>query len=153
MSLRENFCHLCNNMLITWFHEFWKYKSWIVHLVLFLSWEMKIHLEQIKTYINTIENKSGFIDSGLVKTCDEHYKLGKRIPTYRKVANSSLSRLVARFYIFRRLVKGKFDAYVLRPLAKKFQNWIVDRSTARDFTVCKFNKDISFHPLIKTHTL
>ena len=33
--------------------------------------------------------------------------------TYRKVANSSLSQLVARFQIFRRLVKGKFDAYVL----------------------------------------
>jgi hypothetical protein len=39
------------------------------------------------------------------------------------------------FQIFRRLMKGKFDAYVLWPLAKKFQNWIVDRSTARDFTV------------------
>ena len=32
-------------------------------------------------------------------------------------------------------MKGKFDAYVLWPLAKMFQNWIVDRSTARDFTV------------------
>ena len=32
---------------------------------------------------------------------------------YRKVANSSLSWLVARFYIFRMLMKGKFDAYVL----------------------------------------
>jgi hypothetical protein len=32
-------------------------------------------------------------------------------------------------------MKGKFDAYVLWPLAKKFQNWIVHRSTARDFTV------------------
>ena len=32
-------------------------------------------------------------------------------------------------------MKGKFDAYVLWPLAKKLQNWIVDRSTARDFTV------------------
>ena len=32
-------------------------------------------------------------------------------------------------------MKGKFDAYVLWPLAKKFQNWIVDQSTARDFTV------------------
>ena len=30
-------------------------------------------------------------------------------------------------------MKGKFDAYV--PLAEKFQNWIEDRSTARDFTV------------------
>ena len=34
-------------------------------------------------------------------------------------------------------MKGKFDAYVLWPLAKKFQNWIVDWSTARDFTVDK----------------
>ena len=33
--------------------------------------------------------------------------------TYRKVVNSSLSQLVARFQIFRRLMKGKFDAYVL----------------------------------------
>ena len=57
---------------------------------------------------------------------------------YRKVASSSLSRLVAHFQISRRLMKGKFDAYVLWPLAKKFQNWIVDRSTARDFTVCLF---------------
>ena len=55
--------------------------------------------------------------------------------TYRKVANSSLSQLVAPFQIFRRLMKGKFDAYVLWPLAKKFQNWIVDQSSARDFTV------------------
>jgi hypothetical protein len=54
---------------------------------------------------------------------------------YRKVESSSLSRLVAHFQIFRRLMKGKFDAYVLWPLAKKFQNWIVDRSTARDVTV------------------
>ena len=35
-------------------------------------------------------------------------------------------------------MKVKFDAYVLWPLAKKFQNWIVDRSTARDFTVFKW---------------
>ena len=60
---------------------------------------------------------------------------GMRNNKYRKVTNSSLSRLVARFQIFRRLMKGKFDAYVLWPLAKKLQNWIVDQSTARDFTV------------------
>ena len=54
---------------------------------------------------------------------------------YRKVASSRLSRLVACPRIFRLFMKGKFDAYVLWPLAKKFQNWIVDRSTARDFTV------------------
>ena len=56
--------------------------------------------------------------------------------TYRKVASSSMSWLVAHLRIFRMLMKGKFDAYVLWPLAKKFQNWIVDRSTAREFTVC-----------------
>ena len=33
--------------------------------------------------------------------------------TYRKVASSRLSRLVAHFLIFRRLMKGKFDVYVL----------------------------------------
>ena len=72
----------------------------------------------------------------------------KPTPSYRKVASSGLSWLVAHFLIFRRLmnnyckpipvlalygiaVKGKFDAY----MAKKFQNWIVDQSTARDFTV------------------
>ena len=53
----------------------------------------------------------------------------------RKVPKNSLSWLVTPFQIFRRLVKGKFDAYVLWPLAKKFQNWIVDQSTAREFTV------------------
>ena len=52
---------------------------------------------------------------------------------YHKVASSSLSRLVAHFKIFRRLMKGKSDAYVLWPLAKNF-NWIVDRSTAHNFT-------------------
>ena len=35
-------------------------------------------------------------------------------------------------------MKGKFDAYVLWPLAKRVQNWIVDRSNARDFTVFMF---------------
>ena len=43
-------------------------------------------------------------------------KLVIKIVAYRKVASSSLSWLVAHFQIFRRLMKGKFDA-----LAKKFQ--------------------------------
>ena len=30
-------------------------------------------------------------------------------------------------------MKGKFDAYVLWPLAQNVQNWIVDRSNACDF--------------------
>ena len=34
-------------------------------------------------------------------------------------------------------MKGKFDAYVLWPLAKKFQTWIVDLSTAHNFTVAQ----------------
>ena len=55
--------------------------------------------------------------------------------TYRKIASSSMSWLVAHIQIFRRLMKGKFDAYVLWPLTKKFQNWIVNWSTARNFTV------------------
>ena len=61
----------------------------------------------------------------------------KRI--YHKVASSSLSQLEPHFQIFRRLMKGKFDAYVLWPLAKKVQNWIVDRSTARNSTVIWWN--------------
>ena len=42
-----------------------------------------------------------------------HTGFNVRFFTYRKVASSSLSRLVAHFQIFRRLMKGKFDAYVL----------------------------------------
>ena len=41
-------------------------------------------------------------------------------------------------------MKGKFDAYVRWPLAQNFQNWIVDRSTARDFTVYNLI-DVNFH--------
>ena len=48
----------------------------------------------------------------------------------RKVASSRLTQLVAHQSIFRVFIKGKFDAYVLWPLAKSLQNWIVDRSTA-----------------------
>ena len=39
-------------------------------------------------------------------------------------------------------MKGKFEAYVLWQLAKKFQNWIVDWSTARNFTVDKYDMHI-----------
>ena len=57
--------------------------------------------------------------------------------SYRKVASSSLSWLVAHFQIFSWLMKEKFHAYVLWPLAKKFQNWIVDRSTPSNFNPVK----------------
>ena len=59
--------------------------------------------------------------------------------SYRKVASSRLPQLVAHLRIFRLLMKGKFDSYVLWPLAKNIQNWIVDRCTARDFTVHKLS--------------
>ena len=58
---------------------------------------------------------------------------------YSKVANSRLSLLVPHLRIFRLFMKGKFDAYVQWPVAKRVQNWIVDRSTARVFTVLQRN--------------
>ena len=42
--------------------------------------------------------------------------------TYRKVASSRLSWIVEHLRIFRLFMKGKFDAYVLYPLAKRVQN-------------------------------
>ena len=58
--------------------------------------------------------------------------------TYRKVASSGLSRLVAHFHIFRLFMKGNFDALYCDRLDKMDQNWIVDQSTARNFTVFRF---------------
>ena len=57
---------------------------------------------------------------------------------YRKVVSSRLSQLVAQSRIFWHIMKGNFDVHLLRPLAKRVQNWIVDRSTARNFTVHDF---------------
>ena len=54
---------------------------------------------------------------------------------YCKVTSRSMARLVAHPRIFRLFMEGKFDAYVLWPLAQRVQNWTVDRSTARDFMV------------------
>ena len=39
----------------------------------------------------------------------------------------------------------KFDAYVLWHFAKKYQNWIVDQSIARDFMVCQDSKFSHFY--------
>ena len=60
---------------------------------------------------------------------------------YHKVVSSRLSRLVAHWGIFRLFMKGNFDAYVLWPLNKMVQNWIVDWSTAHNFTVIS-NKNV-----------
>ena len=48
------------------------------------------------------------------------------------------SRLVAHPMIFRLLMKGKFDAYVFWPLAKRVQKWIIARPTVRDYSVFYF---------------
>ena len=54
---------------------------------------------------------------------------------YCKVASSKLCWFVAHLRIFRLLMKGKFDAYVLWPLSTRVQNWTVDGSSACNFTV------------------
>ena len=51
------------------------------------------------------------------------------------VGNRSMSCLIVHPRIFKMFMKGKFDAYVLWHLARKFQNWIVVWSTACDFMV------------------
>ena len=72
----------------------------------------------------------------LSKTYAKHSFYNERnLLAYRKVMSSSLSRLVAHPSIFRLFMTGKFDAYVLWPLAKRVQYWIVDRSTACAFMV------------------
>ena len=45
--------------------------------------------------------------------------LNKRNSSYRKVASSNTSRLEAHTGIYRLLMKGIFDAHVLRPFAKE----------------------------------
>ena len=63
----------------------------------------------------------------------------KKLTKYRKAASSRMSRLVAHFHSFRLFMKGNFDAYVLWPLDEMVQNWTVDQSTTRNFTVnCKW---------------
>ena len=59
------------------------------------------------------EKKEGSKDDGGKKSWISVDLDSKHDITYCKVANSSLSRLVAHILIFRRLMKGKFDAYVL----------------------------------------
>ena len=64
----------------------------------------------------------------------------------RKVARPSMSLSVAHQSIFRLFMKGKFDAYVVWHLVKRVQNWIVDPSTARNFTVLK-NLSLDIAPI------
>ena len=52
-----------------------------------------------------------------------------------KLRAVDLSQLVAHSRIFRLFIKGKFKAYLLWPLAKRVQSWIVDLFTSCDFMV------------------
>ena len=52
------------------------------------------------------QNQGGFME-------EYQNRRGDHEGTYLKVASSSLSRLVAHFWIFRLFMKVKFDAYVL----------------------------------------
>ena len=67
---------------------------------------------------------------------------------YLKVASSRLSWLVAHLRIFRMFMKEKSCVYVLWPLAKIFQYWIVNWSTARNFTVSEKIRRWYFGPIV-----
>ena len=63
----------------------------------------------------------------------------------------SISWLVAHPRIFRLFMKGKFDAYLLWPLAKRFQSFIVARFTVCDYIYCMLifgQKSFSLGPTI-----
>ena len=55
--------------------------------------------------------------------------------TYRIVASRSTSRLVTCLGLYRLLMKGIFDPYVLWPFGKKLIFWLLTRVSTHDFTV------------------
>ena len=65
---------------------------------------------------------------------------------YRIVASTSPSCIEAHADLFRSLIKGIFNPYVLRPFDKKLIFWLVTHVSTRDFTVCVFSTQ--FVPLI-----
>ena len=69
----------------------------------------------------------------------EHFPLAlctiERKSIQRKVASTSLSCFEAHAGLFRLLMKGIFDDYVLRPFGKKFTFELVTRVRTRDSTV------------------
>ena len=77
----------------------------------------------------------------------KYRKKNKVWSMYRKVASSRMSLLVAHTRIFRLFMRGEFDTYVLWPLAKRIQNWIVAQSTACDYNymIIKFIFGIETH--------
>ena len=106
------------------------------------SWILAIH--KVRIFLKVSKQRNGLQKWG--KKYTSRGLWWRANGNYCKVLSSRLSRLVALPRIFRRLMKGKFDAYELWPLATKFQNWIVDRSTARDLTVIYiFDQYFSFN--------
>ena len=85
-------------------------------------------------YKMSILHHSSFFLSSNIRGTQLQIKYWKS-HTIKSRAVDCPGKIVALPRIFRRLVNGKFDAYVLWPFAPKFQNRIVDRSTARDFTI------------------
>ena len=88
---------------------------------------LSYYCTKVSFFVKCIKKQLITLQNFLIQTCFR----------YRKVASSSMSRLVAHFQIFRGLMKGKFDAYVLWPLTKKFQTWIVDQSWIQTGTFLK----------------
>ena len=99
---------------------------------------MKFWCLQIFQKVNLFWHISALVSKmGQIKKSKALYYIG---------ASSRLSWLVAHSRIFRLFMKGKFDAYVVWHLVKRVQNWIVDPSTARNFTVLK-NLSLDIAPI------
>ena len=122
--------HLFNRSFVWNGHGHFKW-LWQNQNIIHNSIEISLDLERMLSNLAEVYNQDHFVSfwysfalpqASLIEIWS--YKI------YRKVASSSMSWLVAHLMIFRNLMKGKFDAYVVWPLAKKIQNWIVDRSTA-----------------------
>ena len=76
---------------------------------------------------------------------------GQKQFMYRKFTSNRLSLLVLHPSIFRLFMKGKFDTYLLWSFTQRVQNWIVDWSTARDFTVLPFKVAKKIHQNVQTN--
>ena len=64
-------------------------------------------------YAQWVQIRSDSKRTFFLKQLHSYQEIIIQLFSYRKVENSSLFWLVTHFQIFRRLMKGKFDAYVL----------------------------------------
>ena len=63
---------------------------------------------------------------------------------YRKVLDTSTSRLDTNRHIIKSRAVDCLDAYVMCPLTKRVQNGMVDQATALNFTVCRLLIELMF---------